>query len=417
MSNTQLRQANTLRALPQNNIPTYFLSYHKNLTKKPDGEKHLKKGSLNILNLDIIGFACQTKNQLSGSFKMKISISIGSAYYNGEDWDDLVDYTQEADKLGVDQAWSAEAWGMDAIVPLAYLAAKTEKIKLGTGILQISSRVPSMMAMTAQSLDTVSKGRFILGLGVSGPQVVEGLHGASFAKPLSRLRECVEILRIALAGEKIAFEGEHYLLPRPGGEGKAIRLSQPPRPELPIYLATLGPKSLQMTGELANGWLGTCFLPEHASVFLDDLSTGTKKAGRSLNDIDIQAGGYFEISDDVEGLINKLRPGMAFTLGAMGSAKTNFYNDAYCRAGYEEVAKEVQSLWVAGNRDEAIRQVPDELITMSNFIGTQSMVEERLDAFKAAGVNTLRISTGGSTWKERTAALEKAMDSISKAAT
>ena len=348
---------------------------------------------------------------------MKISISIGSAYYNGEDWDDLVDYTQEADKLGVDQAWSAEAWGMDAIVPLAYLAAKTEKIKLGTGILQISSRVPSMMAMTAQSLDTVSKGRFILGLGVSGPQFVEGLHGASFAKPLSRLRECVEILRIALAGEKIAFEGEHYLLPRPGGEGKAIRLSQPPRPELPIYLATLGPKSLQMTGELANGWLGTCFLPEHASVFLDDLSTGTKKAGRSLNDIDIQAGGYFEISDDVDGLINKLRPGMAFTLGAMGSAKTNFYNDAYCRAGYEDVAKEVQSLWVAGNRDEAIRQVPDELITMSNFIGTQSMVEERLNAFKAAGVNTLRISTGGSTWKERTAALEEAMDSISKAAT
>jgi|TARA_Y100000589_G_scaffold331295_1_gene384212 F420-dependent oxidoreductase-like protein len=348
---------------------------------------------------------------------MKISISIGSAYYNGEDWDDLVDYTQEADKLGVDQAWSAEAWGMDAIVPLAYLAAKTEKIKLGTGILQISSRVPSMMAMTAQSLDTVSKGRFILGLGVSGPQVVEGLHGASFAKPLSRLRECVEILRIALAGEKIAFEGEHYLLPRPGGEGKAIRLSQPPRPELPIYLATLGPKSLQMTGELANGWLGTCFLPEHASVFLDDLSTGTKKAGRSLSDIDIQAGGYFEISDDVDGLINKLRPGMAFTLGAMGSAKTNFYNDAYCRAGYEDVAKEVQSLWVAGNRDEAIRQVPDELITMSNFIGTQSMVEERLNAFKAAGVNTLRISTGGSTWKERTAALEEAMDSISKAAT
>ena len=348
---------------------------------------------------------------------MKISISIGSAYYNGEDWDDLVGYTQEADKLGVDQAWSAEAWGMDAIVPLAYLAAKTEQIKLGTGILQISSRVPSMMAMTAQSLDTVSKGRFILGLGVSGPQVVEGLHGASFAKPLSRLRECVEILRIALAGEKIAFEGEHYLLPRPGGEGKAIRLSQPPRPELPIYLATLGPKSLQMTGELANGWLGTCFLPEHASVFLDDLSTGTKKAGRSLNDIDIQAGGYFEISDDVDGLINKLRPGMAFTLGAMGSAKTNFYNDAYCRAGYEDVAKEVQGLWVAGNRDEAIRQVPDELITLSNFIGTQSMVEERLEAFKAAGVNTLRISTGGSTWKERTAALEEAMDSISKAAT
>ena len=345
---------------------------------------------------------------------MRVSISIGSAYYNGEDWDELVDYAQAADKLGVNEAWSAEAWGMDAIVPLAYLAAKTEKIKLGTGILQISSRVPSMMAMTAQSLDTVSKGRFILGLGVSGPQVVEGLHGASFAKPLGRLRECVEILRIGLAGEKLAYEGEHYLLPRPGGEGKAIRLSQPPRPELPIYLATLGPKSLQMTGELANGWLGTCFLPEHAHVFLDDLNTGAKKAGRLLSDIDIQAGGYFEISDNVEELIEKLRPGMAFTLGAMGSAKTNFYNDAYCRAGYEDVAKEVQSLWVAGKRDEAVRRVPDELITMANLIGTESMIQERLRAFEGAGVNTLRISTGGSNWKERTAALEEAMDVINR---
>ena len=218
---------------------------------------------------------------------MQTSISIGSAYYNGEDWDQLVDYTMAADRMGVTQAWSAEAWGMDAIVPLAYLAAKTERIKLGTGILQISARVPSMIAMTAQSLDTVSKGRFILGLGVSGPQVVEGLHGAAFAKPLSRLRECVEILRMALAGEKLAYEGEHYLLPRPGGEGKALRLSQPPRPDLPIYLATLGPKSLQMTGEMADGWLGTCFLPEHADVFFNDLRAGADKGGRTLADVDI----------------------------------------------------------------------------------------------------------------------------------
>ena len=146
---------------------------------------------------------------------MQTSISIGSAYYNGQDWDQLVEYTMAADKMGVTQAWSAEAWGMDAIVPLAYIAAKTENIKLGTGILQISSRVPSMIAMTAQSLDTVSKGRFILGLGVSGPQVVEGLHGAAFRQAaFGRLRECVEILRMALAGEKLAYEGEHYLLPQ-----------------------------------------------------------------------------------------------------------------------------------------------------------------------------------------------------------
>jgi len=346
---------------------------------------------------------------------MKTSISIGSAYYNGEDWDELVDYAVAADRMGVDQAWSAEAWGMDAIVPLAYMAARTENIKLGTGILQISSRVPSMIAMTAQSLDTVSKGRFILGLGVSGPQVVEGLHGAAFAKPLSRLRECVEILHLALAGEKLAYEGEHYLLPRPGGEGKALRLSQPPRPELPIYLATLGPKSLQMTGELADGWLGTCFLPEHADVFLGDLQSGAAKAGRSLADLDIQAGGYFETGENVEQLIAERKPGMAFQLGAMGSPKTNFYNDAFCRAGFEDTAKEVQSLWVAGKRDEAIQRVPDELVLMNDLVGTEDMVKQRVKAFADAGVNTLRVSTGGKTWPERTAALEQAIDLIKSA--
>lgn len=343
---------------------------------------------------------------------MKLSISIGSAYYNGEDWDSLVDYTVAADKMGVDETWSAEAWGMDAVVPLAYLAAKTENIKLGTGILQISSRVPSMLAMTAQSLDTVSKGRFLMGLGVSGPQVVEGLHGAAFASPLGRMRETVEIIRMALAGEKLAYEGKHFVLPRPGGEGKAIRMSQPPRPNLPIYLATLGPKSLQMTGELADGWLGTCFLPEHANVFLDDLAAGAKKSGRSLADIDIHAGGSFEVSEDVEGLVDARRPGMAFQLGAMGSAKTNFYNDAYCRAGFEDAAKEVQGLWIAGKRDEAARRVPDELILMGNLIGTEEMVRERLRAFRDAGVGTIRLGTGGSTWPERTASLEKAVDLV-----
>lgn len=346
---------------------------------------------------------------------MKTAIAIGSAYSSGTDWDNLVDYAIAADRMGVDQAWSAEAWGMDAIVPLAYLAARTERIQLGTGIMQISSRVPSMIAMTAQSMDTVSKGRFILGLGVSGPQVVEGLHGASFAQPLGRLRECVEIIRLGLAGEKLQYHGKHYVLPRPGGEGKPIRLAQPPRPSLPIYLATLGPKSLQMTGELADGWLGTCFLPEHADVFLDDLRTGAAKAGRSLADIDIEAGGYFEVSDDVERLVAQLKPGLAFTLGAMGSAKTNFYNDAYCRAGYEDDAKAVQSLWVSGKRDDAVARVPDELVLKANLIGTKDMVRSRIKAFADAGVNTLRIATGGETWSERTAALEAAMDFIGRA--
>jgi F420-dependent oxidoreductase-like protein len=343
---------------------------------------------------------------------MKTAIGIGSAYYNGEDWDELVDYTVEADRMGVDYVWSAEAWGMDAIVPLAYMAARTENIKLGTGILQISSRVPSMIAMTSQSMATVSNNRFVLGLGVSGPQVVEGLHGAAFAHPLGRLRECVEIVRMGLNSERLAYEGKHYLLPRPGGEGKPIRLSQPPRPDLPIYLATLGPKSMEMTGELANGWLGTSFVPEHADVFLEPLNRGLAKSGRTLADMDIQVGGSFEIGDDIERMIDARRAGMAFTLGGMGSAQTNFYNDAFKRAGYVDAATEVQKLWVDGKKDLAIKAVPDEMILKTSIIGTEEMVRERLRAYRDAGVSTLRLSTGGDNWKARTDSLAQALDLI-----
>ena len=347
---------------------------------------------------------------------MKTAIGIGSAYYNGEDWDDLVNYTIEAEKMGVDHVWSAEAWGMDAIVPLAYMAAKTSRITLGTGIVQISSRVPSMIAMTAQSMAAVSNNRFVLGLGVSGPQVVEGLHGASFAHPLGRLRECVEIIRLGLSSERLAYEGKHYVLPRPGGEGKAIRLSQPPRPDLPIYLATLGPKSLEMTGEVADGWLGTSFIPEHADVFLEPLKKGLAKSGRSLSDIDIQIGGSFEIGDHVEKMVEARKPAMAFTLGGMGSAQTNFYNDAFRRAGYEEAAIKVQRLWVDGKKEEATRAVPEEMILKTNLIGTEEMVRARLRAYRDAGVNTMRLSTTGSDWKERIDSLAEAIDLIKREA-
>ncbi|MCH1556196.1 MAG: LLM class flavin-dependent oxidoreductase [Pseudomonadales bacterium] len=343
---------------------------------------------------------------------MKVAIGIGSAYYNGDDWDELVDYTVAADQMGVDYVWSAEAWGMDAIVPLAYLAAKTQHIKLGTGIMQISARVPPMIAMTAQSLRTVSKNRFVLGLGVSGPQVVEGLHGAAFAKPLSRLRECVDIIQLGLSSERVAYQGKHYVLPRPGGEGKPIRLSQPPQPDLPIYLATLGPKAMELTGEVARGWLGTSFIPEQADIFLEPLRKGLQTSGRTMADIDIQVGGSFEIDDDVEKLINARRPAMAFTLGGMGSAQTNFYNDAFKRAGYEEAAVKVQSLWVNGDKEAAIRAVPDEMVLNTNLIGTREMIIDRVKAYAKAGVNTLRISTSGQNWRERTETLAEATDLI-----
>lgn len=345
---------------------------------------------------------------------MKTAIGIGSAYYNGQDWDDLVEYTVQADKMGVDHVWSAEAWGMDAIVPLAYVAARTERIKLGTGIIQISSRVPPMIAMTSQSLATVSNDRFVLGLGVSGPQVVEGLHGAAFAHPLGRLRECIEIIRLGLSGERVQYDGKHYVLPRPGGEGKPIRLSQPPRPNLPIYLATLGPRSMELTGEVANGWLGTSFIPEHADVFMEPLKRGLEKSGRTMADIDIQVGGSFEVGDHVEKMIDDRRPAMAFTLGGMGSADTNFYNDAFRRAGYEDAAIEVQKLWVDGKKDQAIRAVPDEMVLKTNLIGTEDMIKERLRIYKDVGVTTMRLSTGGETWKERTETLAEAVDVIKR---
>ena len=343
---------------------------------------------------------------------MKTSIGIGSAYSTGENWQNLVEFTCAAERMGVDFAWSAEAWGMDAVVPLAYLAAKTERIRLGTGILQISSRVPTMIAMTAQSLARASNDRFVLGLGVSGPQVVEGLHGAAFAHPLGRLRETIDIVRLALSGERVSYQGRHFVLPRPGGEGKAIKLAQPPTPDLPIYLATLGPKSLELTGQVADGWLGTSFMPEHADAFFPHIRAGAEKVGRSFEEIDIQVGASLEIGDDVERLIAARKPAMAFTLGAMGSAQHNFYNAAFQRAGFVEPAREVQRLWLERKREEAAAAVPDEMILGTSLIGTEEMVKERIKAYKKAGVNTMRLQPAGESLKDQLDCLEQGLDLV-----
>ena len=346
---------------------------------------------------------------------MKVSVSIGSAYYDGSNWSDIVEYVKAADRLGVDAAWSAEAWGMEAVSGLGYLAAVTENISLGSGIMQISARTPAMTAMTAMSLAQISGDRFRLGLGVSGPQVVEGLHGEAFPHPLGRLREYIEIIRLAINGERVVYDGKHYTLPRPGGEGKALKTSIPPKPDLPIYLATLGPKSLELTGELADGWLGTSFIPEHGDVLLDPIRKGAAKAGRSIDDIDIQTNAQIAVSEDVDGLIAKYRPGMAFTLGGMGSAKTNFYNAAYSRAGYDDVCKEVQRLWVDGDKAGAAAAVPEELVLSAYMIGDEAMVQERVRAAKAAGINTLRIGPQGKTAADQIAHLEMAVDLIRSA--
>ncbi len=319
---------------------------------------------------------------------MKVSISIGA--YNRVDILGLVDYIQQAEKLGVTYAWSAEAWGHDAVTTLGYLGALTDKIILGTGIMQISARTPSMTAMTALSLDNLTNGRFILGLGVSGPQVVEGLQGVSYKAPLGRLKETVEIIRMGFRGEKLRYEGKHFVLPLPNGEGKAIRLDHQPK-DIPIYLATLGPKSLEYTGAAADGWLGTSFSPDHAEAHMDHLRKGAADAGRSLADINLHASCNVSVGENVQELIDAYKPGVAFSMGAMGSEKTNFYNDAFKRAGYTDDALAIQRLWLDGKRQEAADRVPDAMVTEFGAVGTPDMVRKRFETYRDAGINALTL--------------------------
>ena len=343
---------------------------------------------------------------------MRVSVGIGGpASGTSKGFGEQVEFVQEAERLGVDSVWSAEAWGHDAIVPLAYLAAKTSSIKLGTGIMQISARTPSMTAMTAMTMASLTDDRFLLGLGNSGPQVVEGLQGRPFAQPLKRMQETVEILKLAFRGEKLEYNGKHHVLPLPGGEGKALRLSQPPM-RVPIYLATLGPNALRYTGMIADGWLGTSFTPDHSDAHLQYLIEGAQSAGRNIADIDLAAGGTVAFVEDDRQLVEAMKPGMAFTLGAMGSPKTNFYNDAYKRGGYEDVAREVQRLWVNREREAAAAAVPDVLIRQTNLLGDESFVKSRIEQYQSVGINTLRVSPNGRTLQERVATLSKTLELI-----
>jgi F420-dependent oxidoreductase-like protein len=351
---------------------------------------------------------------------MKIAIGLGQSF--NDDWHALADYVAGAERLGVDSVWSIETWTYDAATPLAYIAARTERIKLGTGIMQIDARTPAMVAMTANTLASMSGGRFILGLGVSGPQVMEGWHGIPFARPLQRTSETVEIIRKALSGERVVHEGDIYRLPRPGGEGKALSIGPRPAKPIPIYLATLGPKNLELTGELADGWIGTSFIPEHADNFFTHIAAGAARAGRSLADIDlgVGAGSVAFVTDEsaMPRLLAARKPPLAFYIGAMGSARHNFYNDAWRRAGYTEMAREVQRLWLGGQRaeatalipddlafksnlDEATALIPDDLAFKSNLIGTEDQVRERLRLYRDVGINTLRISPEGATAEAR----------------
>jgi len=305
-----------------------------------------------------------------------------------------VDWVQHAEKLGCEMAFAAEAWWSDSVTPLAYLADKTTSIRLATGIMQTTARTPAMTAMTALTLHDLTNGRFVLGLGASGPQVVEGLHGVKYNPALSRLKDTVNICRMIFQGEKVQYEGKVITLPLPNSEGKAIKIAHDPT-DLPIYLATLGPKSLEYTGEAANGWLGTSFSPDHPEAHLSFIESGARKSGRALSDIDLCVSARVEIGDDLEAMIDKRRPAVAFNMGGMGSADTNFYNDAFKRAGYSEEARAIQALWLAGKREEAARRVPDAMITEFQVLGPRDQVKSRIERYKAAGVTTLKLGLDG----------------------
>ncbi|HEY8171522.1 MAG TPA: LLM class F420-dependent oxidoreductase [Dehalococcoidia bacterium] len=338
--------------------------------------------------------------------------AIGLSMTGNEDWEELSTYVVEAERLGVDFVWSAESWGHDAVTPLAYLAARTSRIKLGAGIMQAVARTPANTAMTAMTLASMSGNRFVMGLGASGPQVVEGWHGVPFRKPIQRIREVIEIVRMVSAGERLAYKGQVYELPLPGGEGKALKSGAPPQPNIPVYLATLSPKSLELTGEIADGWLGTSFMPEHADVFFEHIARGAQKAGRTLADIDLQAGGSVAFSDDVDKLVARHRPGIAFTLGAMGSKDHNFYNAAFRRAGFDEEALAVQRKWLEGDRPGAAALVPDEMVHNVNMLGTDDMITRRMRTYRDAGVTTLRLHPDGRTLPERLETLGRALNIV-----
>jgi F420-dependent oxidoreductase-like protein len=323
---------------------------------------------------------------------MKLGVNVG--YWGlGMGPQDQLEVVQEAERLGYDSVWAAEAYGSDAASVLAWLAAGTTRIRLGSAIFQMPGRTPALTAMTAATIDELSAGRMILGIGSSGPQVAEGWHGQRFARQLQRTREYVGVVRMALARERVQFQGETIELPLPGGPGKALKLMIAPVQErIPVYLAAIGPKNTALAGEIADGWLPTFFSPEHVAGFRALLEEGAGRAGRSLDGFEIAPTVQAYVSDDHAAARDLMRPVLALYIGGMGSRKQNFYNNLVQRYGFEQAAREVQDLYLDGKREEAGAALPDELIDMVSLCGPGDVVRDRLAAFRDAGVGSLLVS-------------------------
>lgn len=332
--------------------------------------------------------------------------------------EDLLDLVQEADRLGYASVWVAEAYGSDSPTVLAWLAAQTERIGLGAGVMQIPARTPAMTAMTAATLDTLSGGRFLLGLGVSGPQVSEGWHGVRFADPLGRTREYVAIVRSALRREAVSHDGEHFTLPLPDGAGKALRLTiHPPRQDLPVYLAAVGPRNLRLAGEVADGWLAVFLSPEHSAEQFAAVREGREKAGRGTPDdpmagFDTVASVPVVVTDDLEAARAAVAPYTALYIGGMGSREQNFYNRLARRMGFDDAADTIQDLYLAGRPRDAADAVPMELADATALLGPPERIAERVGRYADAGVTTLSVAPYARTTEERLAVLRLMADVV-----
>ena len=339
---------------------------------------------------------------------MRLAVNLG--YWGaGNDHENLA-LAQEADRLGYDSAWAAEAYGSDAATVLSWVAAQTTSIDIGSAVFQIPARTPAMTAMTAATLDTLSGGRFRLGLGVSGPQVSEGWHGVRFDKPLARTREYVEIVQMALARETVRHEGQFWTLPLPDGPGKALRLTvHPARENIPLYLAAIGPKNLELTGEIADGWLAIFYAPEHAGELMAHIEKGRSTAGKTLAGFDVVPTVPVIIgegSDEgLEACAAPLRHYAALYIGGMGSREQNFYNRLAVSMGYDDAAARVQDLYLTRQHRDAAEAVPFEFIDRTSLIGPPERIRDRLHAYAEAGVTTLSLASYGGTIDERVAAL------------
>ena len=328
---------------------------------------------------------------------MRLGLMIG--YASGK-VDLPVELIQEADRLGVYAVWAAEAYGSDAVTPLAWLGALTHQIKLGTAIMQMPGRTPANAAMTAMTLNQLSGGRFLLGLGLSGPQVVEGWHGVSYARPLTRTREYVEIVRtIFRRKERLSYDGKVYQIPYNGpgatGLGKPLRSTLRPEPDIPIYLAAIGPQNVELAAEIADGWLPIFFSPEkYAETYQPHLEAGFAKAGggKGLHNFDIAPTVSVVIDDSLDVCYNALRPMLALYIGGMGAKGKNFYNDLAARYGYEAEAHEVQELYLSGRQFEAMSKVPAGLIDEVALVGPKARVKERLARWLNSPITTLNMT-------------------------